>query len=128
MIEREIAEIQATVKKTRRRGDFCIYKHTFPDGCVYIGQTNNTQKRWRDGHGYKGQPKIFYAIIKYGWVNITHEILVDGLSKEEADRAEELYIEKYNSVNEGYNTNAGYNRRTSHIKFVYGKGEVLMEG
>ena len=84
----------------------CIYKHTFPDGKIYIGQTTsgNTAKRWRNGHGYKGQGKVFSAIIKYGWDNITHEIIVDGIPDRAINDYEALFIYEYNSHVEGYNT------------------------
>ena len=50
-----------------------VYKHTFPDGKVYIGITGmKPEKRWSDGHGYLGrvdgqynQPLIARAIVKY---------------------------------------------------------------
>ena len=127
-IDEELLCIEAESRKNKKRNIdcFCVYKHTFPDGKVYIGQTNNTQKRWRDGHGYKGQKKIFDAIIKYGWDNITHEILIDGLSQKLADLAESLYIKKFDTVNNGYNANIGHGD-TSYKMFVYGIGEILTD-
>lgn len=89
--------------------DHCLYKHTFPDGKVYIGQTlsGNTEKRWNNGHGYKGQAKIFAAIIKYGWDNISHEVILDGIPDEAIDAYETLFIHEYNSDIDGYNTASG---------------------
>ena len=57
-------------------GDYVVYKHTSPSGKVYIGITGqDIHRRWRNnGEGYRGQ--LFYnAIKKYGWENISHEIL-----------------------------------------------------
>ena len=67
----------------------CIYKHTFPNGAVYIGKTDmNPEDRWLNGWGYKNCPLMFNAIIKYGWDNVKHEILYDNLTKEEAAEIE----------------------------------------
>lgn len=86
--------------------EHCIYKHTFPDGKVYIGQTISGQEeeRWHDGVGYYGQKTVFRAIVKFGWDNIKHEILMDGMTAEEADEAEHKLIREYDSITSGYNT------------------------
>lgn len=88
---------------TRKR---CIYRHTFPDGKIYIGQTisGNEESRWKEGVGYYGQKKVFAAIVKYGWDNIRHEIILDGLTAEEADAEEHRLIREYDSIASGYNT------------------------
>lgn len=73
--------------------NYSVYRHTSPSGKVYIGITGvNPTKRWRKGHGYiHGFCKIFSAAIKkYGWNNIKHEILLEGISESEA-----IYTEKY---------------------------------
>ena len=89
-----------------------IYKHTTPNGKVYIGQTrNDLSDRWKNGKGYTCHRHGFFwkAIEKYGWDNIQHELLEDGLSKEEADSLEKHYIELYKSnLREfGYNSQTG---------------------
>lgn len=88
--------------------NYYIYKHKTPNGKVYIGQTCKTpNKRWANGYGYKGQ--VFYnAILKYGWENIEHEILFEGLSKEEADKKEIEMISFYNSSNPKYGYNISF--------------------
>lgn len=85
--------------------EYCVYKHTTPNGKVYIGQTcKKPTERWANGYGYKNQ--MFYnAIEKYGWNNIKHEILFEGLTKEEADQKEIELIAYYDSTN----PNKGYN-------------------
>ena len=85
--------------------EYCVYKHTTPSGKVYIGQTcKKPNERWSNGYGYKHQ--MFYnAIQKYGWDNITHEILFDGLTKDEANQKEIELISYYDSTN----PNKGYN-------------------
>lgn len=91
-----------------------VYKHTFPDGKVYIGITGmDPEKRWCNGHGYLGrvdgkynQPLIAHAIVKYGWSNILHEIVANGLSEKEAGNMEKELVEKYQSNNSNYGYNA----------------------
>ena len=74
----------------------CVYKHTFPNGAVYIGKTNmEPEQRWANGWGYRNCPSMFNAIIQYGWDNIKHEILFDNISDEKALEIETQEIEKY---------------------------------
>ena len=83
-----------------------VYKHTTPSGKVYIGITSRQHNtRWKKGKGYMTQ--LFgRAVRKYGWENIKHEVLKQGLSKEEAKYWERRYIAKYKSNNPKY----GYNQ------------------
>lgn len=90
--------------------EYYVYKHTVPNGKVYIGVTKqNPNRRWRNGHGYKDSVLFFNAIIKYGWINISHEILKEGLSSEDAYALEKYYISffKSNDKNFGYNITSG---------------------
>lgn len=86
-----------------------MYKHTSPSNKVYIGITSQTPSlRWRNGKGYKSQ--IFNkAIEKYGWDNITHEVLYENLTYEEACEKEKMLIEQYKSNDKryGYNITSG---------------------
>lgn len=87
-------------------GDYKVYKHTAPNGKVYIGITRQPiAKRWKNGEGYDGCTAFYRAIKKYGWDNIKHEILDEGLSKEAACEKEIAYIAEYQSTNPAY----GYN-------------------
>lgn len=93
-------EITGTDKKIH-----CVYKHTCPNGKVYIGITKKRPKdRWANGAGYATQ---FFgkAIRKYGWENIKHEIIADGLTEDEARKKEIEQIAAHNSNNPEY----GYN-------------------
>lgn len=84
-----------------------VYKHTVPNGKVYIGITSyEPEVRWNGGKGYKNNPEFFNAILKYGWNNIKHEILYDDLTKEEAFKIEEEQIALHKSIDIQY----GYNR------------------
>lgn len=86
---------------------WCIYKHTLiQTGQVYIGQTNNIKTRWKPS-AYKNCVKFYNAIQKYGWDNFIHEILIDNLTLEEANKLETQYILKYDSINKGFNLNSG---------------------
>lgn len=100
---------------------YSVYKHTFPNGKVYIGITGTSLERrfGKDGIGYLTkrkdgeycQPLMAYAILKYGWDNIKHEMLFDGLTKENAEEKEIELIEQHKSNNRefGYNIQNGGN-------------------
>ena len=83
-----------------------MYKHTSPSNKSYIGITSkNPEERWgHNGIQYRKQP-FYRAIKKYGWDNIKHEVIKDGLNFEEADTLEKSLILKFNS----YDPNFGYN-------------------
>ena len=64
---------------------YCVYKHTFPNGKVYIGITSRKpNERWQNGKGYTSNRHLQNAIKKYGWINIKHDILLKDLTEEEA--------------------------------------------
>lgn len=89
---------------------FCVYKHTCPNGKVYIGITErNPLDRWNNGNGYRNNSHFWNAIKKYGWDNIIHEIIYSDINEEEACLAEIRLIEKYDSSNpqKGYNNTLG---------------------
>ena len=91
---------------------YFVYKHTFPNGKIYIGITDQKpERRWRNGIGYRRQPYVYNAIKKYKWANIKHEILFSGLSQEEAENKEKELIAKYKSNQKafGYNIANGGN-------------------
>lgn len=79
----------------------------FPNGKRYVGCTKATVKqRWNGGLGYENQSLVFGAILKYGWNNIRHYILMDGLSKDEALLYEAAFIYSWKTYKKswGYNT------------------------
>ena len=99
------------------KNDYCVYKHTTPNGLVYIGITNQEPNaRWLNGRGYKKNPLFFDSILLYGWLNIKHEILFSGLSKEEACQKEIDLIKEYRSdeVEYGFNSQSGGDRGYTH--------------
>ena len=83
-----------------------LYVHICPNEKRYYGITKQRpEQRWRNGYGYKNNQYFTRAIEKYGWDNITHEILFDGLTESEAKELEQYYIQWYNTANRDY----GYN-------------------
>lgn len=90
--------------------NYCVYKHTAPNGKVYIGITSRSpSKRWKNGKGYELCTAFNRAIQKYGWNNIEHEILLSDLDKETACAEEQRLIKLYDSTNPecGYNLTSG---------------------
>lgn len=90
---------------------YTVYLHTFPNGKRYVGITcQDVKRRWRDGKGYEGQV-VYDAIIKYGWDNVKHEILFEGLTKEQAEEEEKALIKRYDTTSHanGYNVELGGN-------------------
>lgn len=87
--------------------NYCVYEHIFPNGKKYIGISCDAEKRWRNGKGYETQPKIARAINKYGWENVTHNIIIDGISKEQAETLERYLIAELKTIDHGYNTSTG---------------------
>lgn len=69
---------------------YMIYKLTFPNGKTYIGQTSNLTVRFYNYRAktVKRQPYLYNCLVKYDWDDIIKEIVLTGLSKEEADNQE----------------------------------------
>lgn len=90
---------------------FCVYKHTSPDGKVYIGITSQpVSARWGvGGREYKSNSHLWSAIQLYGWDNFKHQIVASGLSKSDACQLEIYLIAKYDSTDpdKGYNHTSG---------------------
>ena len=101
---------------------YTVYMHQFPNGKVYIGITSmETWGRWKGGTGYKNQPLMWKAIQKYGWKNIQHVILADGLTKEEAEAMEIAEIKNRKATHRSYGYNldnggTGAGRRSAAFK------------
>ena len=85
---------------------WCVYQHIFPNGKTYIGITSKKpEARWLNGKGYAVGSAVRSAIDKYGWDNVEHKILENGLTEKEAKKKEIELIEKHQS----YCTEKGYN-------------------
>ena len=89
---------------------YTVYRHITPSNKVYIGITKQKpEQRWNNGNGYKNNKHFYRAILKYGWENIKHEIVENGLTKKQACAKEIELIAKYDSTNpdKGYNNSTG---------------------
>ena len=90
--------------------NYTVYKHTAPNGKVYIGITSvDPKSRWHGGNGYCRNEHFHNAIMKYGWGNIEHEILYTGLPKADAEQKERELIAYFmsNDPKFGYNGTDG---------------------
>ena len=97
----EDKESQQTDKK------YCVYMQTNTvNGKKYIGFTcQNINLRWRNGKGYKTNPRFYEAIQKYGWDSFNHDILFEEMDFEQAEQKERELIAFYRSNDPQY----GYN-------------------
>lgn len=78
-----------------------IYRITSPSGGVYIGQSINIPKRWREYRTMitvKGQPSLYRSFLKHGVNNhlfeVIHELPID-VSKTTLDDYEALYMDQH---------------------------------
>ncbi len=101
---------------------YTLYRHITPNNKNYIGITSqNVNTRWKSGHGYKDNVLFWRAIKKYGWTNITHEILFENLTIDEAEAKEIEYIAHFKSNDRifGYNISPG-----GKLSFMSEQGKV----
>ena len=91
--------------------EYCVYVHTNKtNGKKYVGITcQKPQRRWGDGRNYRFNQHFYGAIKKYGWDGFSHEILMSGLSKSQADKMERMLIAQWDCTNheKGYNSSLG---------------------
>lgn len=81
------------------------------NGKVYVGQTWRSFKHrfGVNGTGYKECTYLNKAIKKYGWENFDHKKLTVALIQNDADEAEDFFINLYKSKDSkyGYNIKSG---------------------
>ena len=98
------------MQKMQKSRKYCLYVHTNKtNGKKYFGITRqNPERRWQKGHGYDGT-YFGNAIAKYGWEGFNHEIVFEGLTKEQACSLEISMIAKHKTNNRdfGYNIAEG---------------------
>ena len=118
--------------------NYVVYKITNNiNGKIYIGMTGNLKSRW-ECNGVHYRPPLqsenhrpfWNAIQKYGWDNFNKEILVSGLTKEEAFDKEKEMIKRFNTTNKniGYNLSPGGNGGVVyqvHPKGMLGKSHSI---
>ena len=91
-----------TVKKVRG-----IYKVTNKiNGKVYIGQSVDIGRRWRQHMTAEDDIYFHKAIQKYGVENFEWEV-IEQCKKKDLDERESYWIEYYDSFNKGYNCTKG---------------------
>lgn len=86
---------------------YTVYLHVFPDKKKYVGCTSlSLRDRWDGGLGYANQKRMFAAILKFGWDNIEHFVLFDGLDEKDAHIIEASLIREWKTFlpSKGYNT------------------------
>lgn len=114
-----------------------VYKHTFPNGKIYIGMTKHSIKD-RVAIGYKHNFRMESAVKEFGWLNTKSETLEEKLTKEEACDREKYYISLFNSTDSsvGYNishggidTFSGLKHTEEHKKYMSNllKGRIFSE-
>lgn len=105
------------VNKTDSK-NYKVYRHTTPNGRVYVGSTSQPpRKRWANGGGYANNPPFYDAIQRYGWENIKHEVMATRLTKEQAAEYEAELISYHHSDN----PERGFNRSSSGQGFKGGR-------
>ena len=86
-----------------------VYKLTFPNGMIYIGQTKHPIEHRIKTGGYQHNEKMLNAIKTFNDCDIQKEILADKLTQSEAYAVEKRMIAEYDSCNPavGYNISKG---------------------
>ena len=87
----------------REKRKYYVYIHTCPNGKCYIGMSITPKNRWNNGNGYKGNKEFYKDILKYGWDNIEHEILIETHYGWIARGLEKDLITKYRELKKAYN-------------------------
>lgn len=101
---------------------YTVYIHTTPEGKAYVGRTSQQpERRFQNGIGYKTQKRFWAAISYFGWENIKHEIVKTNLTREEANSLEQSLIEKLkaNDPEYGYNVQIGGECTNKGLKWEY---------
>ena len=94
---------------------YSVYVHIFPDGRKYVGYTGRPVKtRWDGGMGYVDCPVMFDAIVKTGWNNINHYVLLSNTDKKTAMLMEAALIKKWKT----YKRYRGHNVRVPDVDGV----------
>jgi len=110
-----------------------IYKITSPTGRVYIGQSKDIGKRFRNYKcGSKGQSRLSNSLKKYGWQSHSFEI-VEECSDDLLDSRERFWQEYYNvlgpkglnCVYVGTDTKRVVIKKSTHKKMIKAQSKRL---
>jgi group I intron endonuclease len=118
-----------------------IYCYTnLINGKKYVGQTWKTieQRAQHNGKNYKGCPKFWRAIKKYGWDNFKVEVVCLAVEQNDADFWEKHFITIFDTIKNGYNCkvsgNNGFHSEETKKKIgakskgnQYAKGNKMSE-
>lgn len=88
------------------KNNYIVYMHKNKcNNKVYIGKTcQNIEKIWSlKGKNYQNNIKFYNDIKFFGWDNFEHVILQQNLTHSEAKTVRNSFINRYNSILEGYN-------------------------
>lgn len=97
-----------------------IYKFTHKEtNRCYIGQTTQSPNQRRLEHILDsrdaGKPYHFHnALRKYGEEAFTFEVIAEATSLDKLNLLEETYINKFNSIENGFNIRQGGNNKLHH--------------
>ena len=80
-----------------------IYKITNPEGKIYIGQANDTDKRFYtySNLNCKGQTKLYASFLKHGVDNHAFEVLECDINRELLNTRERFFQDKFNAIDNG---------------------------
>lgn len=106
-----------------------IYKITSPQEKIYIGQSIDIERRFKEYNKMlcNQSKKLFFSFKKYGVQNHKFEILEECYEKDLNER-EEYYIKFFNSIKKGLNIKLGSKpswtgkKRPNHSKFLKENG------
>lgn len=86
-----------------------IYRLIFPNGKSYVGKTENIKNRMNNYKKLKckTQPKLYDALIKYGFENVKIEIVESDIPNEILSEREIYHIDRIGSFRDGYNGTPG---------------------
>ena len=96
---------------------YSVYKHTSPEGKVYIGCTGDKPEvRWRKGYHHNNE--LTDDIEQIGWDNFKHDIIASDMDENDAYDLEKELIRKHqsNNPNNGYNKSTGGKKNTGVVR------------
>jgi group I intron endonuclease len=97
-----------------------IYKIISPSNKIYIGQSINIEKRFKQYKRLdcKKQPKIYNSLVKYG-IDVHKFEIVEECNLEQLNKREIYWKQYYNTINEGLNCelfDIGQGYRSDEVK------------
>ena len=97
-----------------------IYKITSPSNKIYVGQSINIEKRFKQYKRLdcKKQPKIYNSLVKHG-VELHQFEIIEKCKLNELNKREQYWKQYYNTINEGLNCelfDIGQGYRSDEVK------------